>query len=501
MRLNRRSPGKGGELEEEEDNLHEMPMALVESPDVIHTAQPATLSIPTEGQFYHQDGDYAIAHGSRCSAKDGSVYLKMMQQEDSTQGAAILSNERPLMPRNAGALNDMPPTSCRAEQLRNQHLQFQPIKNPNPHWIPSQQQQRKRPRIDEHDQSITPRPANVQQQPESYLSYQNQSTILLSSAQFIIPLPVQPQLSRTTFTPSIPLLQRDFSDSTIVSVDQLSHLFSHPPLPEHHRVATPTNILNLIKESVSKAVSNRQQKLTDADYNDRMGRARIACGGSVSWCHLYKQVRFESLPTKEEFEANPPPPALQRLLDVPIEKSRKNSEVEHFIEKQSMHGTYSHRYKYNNDTDGGCSENDGDNNNNNNNNSNSNSDNNDNNNDNKGNGVNKDRGMNDKTVKNSPERFRRQMVITTATSTEPELLCGKPCFVGNGARLRKTQLDRDNPGVRTAALKFRRLQQIVRDQEPLISQNVDDSNTPICGCGGAKRDQKALNKGDSSAVQ
>lgn len=37
-----------------------------------------------KGQGYYQDDDYAIAHGTRRSAKDGSVYMQKTQQEDPT---------------------------------------------------------------------------------------------------------------------------------------------------------------------------------------------------------------------------------------------------------------------------------------------------------------------------------------------------------------------------------------------------------------------------------
>ncbi|KAF9536269.1 hypothetical protein EC957_011756, partial [Mortierella hygrophila] len=88
-----------------------------------------------KGQGYYQDDDYAIAHGTRRSAKDGSVYMQKTQQEDPTkelvqglrttqkakrslqhQGAAISSNERSPMPYNTGTLNNLSPTNRRAKQ-------------------------------------------------------------------------------------------------------------------------------------------------------------------------------------------------------------------------------------------------------------------------------------------------------------------------------------------------------------------------------------------------
>ena len=42
-----------------------------------------------KGQGYYQDDDYAIAHGTRRSAKDGSVYMQKTQQEDPTVSIQI----------------------------------------------------------------------------------------------------------------------------------------------------------------------------------------------------------------------------------------------------------------------------------------------------------------------------------------------------------------------------------------------------------------------------
>ncbi|KAF9995727.1 hypothetical protein BGZ80_007441, partial [Entomortierella chlamydospora] len=100
-----------------------------------------------------------------------------------------------------------------------------------------------------------------------------------------------------------------------------------------------------------------------------------------------------------------------------------------------------HQQSYNNDVEESeCNESDSENNENNNN-TNSNH-----NNCSKRKGVNRDKGMNDKTGKNSLDRFRCQMVISAVTSTEPELRCGRSYVVGNGARTRQRHMDKHHPG-------------------------------------------------------
>ncbi|KAF9137367.1 hypothetical protein BGX21_007606, partial [Mortierella sp. AD011] len=134
-----------------------------------------------------------------------------------------------------------------------------------------------------------------------------------------------------------------------------------------------------------------------------------------------------------------------------------------------MHKVHPYGYKYNSDveeSDSGESDSE-------------NSENNTNTNNNHNNGS-KGKGVNDKTGKNSPDRFRCQMVISAATSTEPELGCGRPYVVSNGARAKQRgHMDKDHPGVRSAVLSFRYLQQSVQDPESLISKNIDDSHISL----------------------
>ncbi|KAF8960857.1 hypothetical protein BGZ46_001473 [Entomortierella lignicola] len=97
-----------------------------------------------EGQDYRQDDDYAITHGFRRSAKDGSVYMQKTQQEDPTRklvkgsratqkakqllqqkGATISFNECSPMPYNTGTLNDIYPNSRRVEQLQGMSVKQQ----------------------------------------------------------------------------------------------------------------------------------------------------------------------------------------------------------------------------------------------------------------------------------------------------------------------------------------------------------------------------------------
>lgn len=301
-----------------------------------------------------------------------------------------------------------------------------------------------------------------------------------NSAQFLIPIPVQPQLSTATFPSSMPALRRDLSDSTIASVDQPSHLF---PSSEHHQTASSANIQNLVNEPASKAASNKKKKMTEVEYRDRIGRAQLAYGGSANWCHLYRSVPLGSLPTKDEFDNYPPPPAFELLLQVPIQKARKNSEVAHFFVKDSKLRIHSPcDFKYNFGIDGTCSESDDDSINNNNDDTDNNSNNNNNN-----EASNVKRVGKDKTEKNSSDRFRCQMVFNKATATEPELRCGKSYVAGNGTRSRERHMDKHHRGVRTAVQNFRRLQRFVQGLDDNIE---DDSNIPICNCGGAKRVQE-----------
>ncbi|OAQ22304.1 hypothetical protein K457DRAFT_26191, partial [Linnemannia elongata AG-77] len=254
------------------------------------------------------------------------------------------------------------------QQLRQydqeQHMQS----TPSPfHSSPQQLQQRKRPYTDDHRQSVTPnRPynhnhifnppqsspyvlptASVQQQPTASTSHSHPSPTAHNTAQVIIPVQVQSQFQPTaTFPPMAAILQRGHLDSMLASIEQPLHLLSSSPSSDHRPIATSATLQKLTREVAANAIPTRKKKTTEDVFETRIANARLAYGGSVGWCRLYRSVPFGMLPTKEQLKTHNPPSAMKLLSDVPIDKSRANSEVGHFFEKQSMNSAHHYAYKY-----------------------------------------------------------------------------------------------------------------------------------------------------------
>ncbi|KAF9991790.1 hypothetical protein BGZ79_003977, partial [Entomortierella chlamydospora] len=425
-----------------------------------------------------------------------------------------------------------------------QHMEF----TPNPfHSSQQQLQQRKRPYADDHSRSVTPNSldyqnhisippqpsyralstASAQQQPTTSISHSHLSPTAHSTTQAMTPVQVQSRFQPTAAFPlTTAMLQRDHSDSTLVSIEQPLDLLSSSPSSNHRLITTSATLQEHTKEVAAKAIPTRKKKSIKEGIETRIANARLAYGGSVGWCQLYKDLKIGMLPTVEQLGAHNPPSAMKLLSVVPISKSRANSEVGHFFERQSLNNAHHYAYKYkyhqrgNDDSNSDYSDNDNnDNNDNNNSNNNNNNDDDDDDNDDndKGDDYGDDNGGNidnnnnsnkinnskrnkpsrpnsnqgkgvskNKTGKDTSQRFRCQMVITPATDTQPELRCGKPYATGQGTRSRRRHMDRDHPGVRNAVLTFRQLQLRVQHPEKFIS---DDSDIPKCECGGADRSQ------------
>ncbi|KAF9341163.1 hypothetical protein BGX26_008756, partial [Mortierella sp. AD094] len=163
----------------------------------------------------------------------------------------------------------------------------------------------------------------------------------------MIPAQVQSQFQPTaTFPPTTAMLQRDHLDSTLVSIEQPLHLLSSSPSSNHRRIATSATLQKHTKEVAAKAIPTRKKKTTQDEFETRIANARLAYGGSVGWCQLYRDVPFGMLPTVEQLKAHDPPSAMKLLSVVPIDKSRANSEVRHFFERQSMNSAHHYAYKY-----------------------------------------------------------------------------------------------------------------------------------------------------------
>ncbi|KAF9114110.1 hypothetical protein BGW39_003505, partial [Mortierella sp. 14UC] len=98
----------------------------------------------------------------------------------------------------------------------------------------------------------------------------------------MIPIQVQSQFqSTTTFPPSMPMLHRDLSDSTLASIEQPLHSLPSVHSSDHQPVTTSATLQKLTREAAAKATPSRKKKPTQAEFETRIESARIAYGGSA----------------------------------------------------------------------------------------------------------------------------------------------------------------------------------------------------------------------------
>ncbi|KAH7056149.1 hypothetical protein BKA57DRAFT_197640 [Linnemannia elongata] len=168
--------------------------------------------------------------------------------------------------------------------------------------------------------------ASVRQQPTASTSHSHPAPTAHNTAQVIIPVQVQSQFQPTaTFPPMAAMLQRGHLNSMLASIEQPLHLFSSSPSSDHRPIATSATLQKLTREVAANAIPTRKKKTTEDVFETRIANARLAYGGSVGWCRLYRSVPFGMLPTKEQLKTHNPPSAMKLLTDVPIDNTSTTS--------------------------------------------------------------------------------------------------------------------------------------------------------------------------------